>query len=151
MQLWFNKIIITVFLACIGLNVFSQEDLLSDIQIIKQNRIEKSIEQKNTRPFIYSEDTPALKKYNPVNLVFGGLLFFYQNALSQQFSANCLYNPSCSEFSKQSIKEYGLLKGIFLSADRVMRCNRIAATGIHPLRIENNKVQDPVLFYRIKE
>jgi len=135
----------------LGLYSYSQNKLESDIQMIEKIRISQIPNQKSTRPFIYSENTPAIKKYNPVNVAFGGLLFFYQNALSPQFSANCLYHPSCSEFSKQSITEYGLLKGIFLSADRVMRCNRIAATGIHPIRIKNNKVADPVTFYQIKE
>lgn len=137
-------------LVCFGFAGQSQNSLADDIQLVKNIRVETKAQTPSIRPFIYSKEESPVVKYNPVNLAFGGLLFLYQNTLSQQFSAACLYNPSCSEFSKQSISEYGLLKGLFLSADRAMRCNRIAATGIHPLRIENNKVADPVGFYHLK-
>jgi len=147
----FVKAAILIFFLFSGFVSVSQSSLISDIQLIGEKRVEVLKQEKKTRPYIYSGKTNPLVKYNPVNAVFGGLLFIYQNALSQQFSANCLYHPSCSDFSKQSVREYGLLKGVFLSADRVMRCNRIAATGIHPLRIENNKVQDPVDFYRFRK
>jgi uncharacterized protein len=147
----FSKFIFLFVLLCLGFHSFSQKGLISDFQIIEKTRIDNLQHKKVIRPFIYSEKTSPLVKFNPVNLAFGGLLFLYQNTLSQQFSATCLYDPSCSEFSKQSIREYGLLKGVFLSTDRVMRCNRIAATGIHPLRIKNNKAADPVDFYQIRK
>ena len=147
----FNKLYVLVILVSANQASFSQDFLKTDLELIRNERMEKTDHQKSVRPYIYSANTPAYTRFNPVNMVFGGLLFFYQNALSQQFSATCLYHPSCSEFSKQSISRYGLLKGIFLSSDRIMRCNRIAATSIHPIRIENNRVSDPVLFYRLKE
>lgn len=151
MQKSLSKYGFLLLLLLSGLNSVSQTGLISDFQIIEKNRIENLSPKKDIRPFIYSEKTSPLVKYNPINLVFGGLLFLYQNTLSQQFSATCLYEPSCSEFSKQSIRKYGLLKGIFLSADRITRCNRIAATGIHPLRVENNKVADPIDFYQLRK
>ena len=124
----------------------SQEKLISDVAFINEITAKQKSKTKH-RSFIYSSEDQLTKKINPLNMAFGGLLYIYQNTLSQQFSATCLYHPSCSDFSKQCIHEYGILKGVFLSADRVSRCNRIAATGIHPLRVENNKVQDPVSFY----
>ena len=147
MRLLKNKIFLGFLFLFLGLGAFSQDRLSSDILLIKKVRVDHNHDSKTVRPYIYGENSTAFQKANPVNMVFGGLLFLYQNTLSQQFSANCLYNPSCSEFSKQCIHDYGILKGMFLSADRIMRCNRIAATGIHPLRIENNKVSDPVNFY----
>lgn len=74
-------------------------------------------------------------RYNPVNLTFGGLLFLYQAVISSQISADCPYEVSCSNFSKQCIIRYGLIKGCALSADRLTRCTRIAAKDINPLRI----------------
>ena len=143
-----NKIICASFLMLVGSSLFGQEKLLSDISFLSETHKEKEAQEKSKRAYIYSPEDKLAKKINPINMAFGGLLYVYQNTLSQQFSATCLYQPSCSEFSKKSIHEYGLLKGLFLSADRVSRCNRIAATGIHPLRIENNKVSDPVTFYK---
>jgi len=63
------------------------------------------------------------KTYNPVKLVLYLPLFLYQSILSEQISAVCAFEPSCSAFSALSIKKLGLLKGLFLTADRLTRCN----------------------------
>lgn len=36
---------------------------------------------------------------------------------------NCQFYPSCSQYCAISIKENGLLKGISMTADRIVRCN----------------------------
>ena len=102
------------------------------------------------RSYMFQHERSFVKKYNPIRLTAGGLLYFYQNTLSQQFSASCLYQPSCSDFSKQAIQQYGLFKGNFLSADRITRCNRISAHDIHPLTIDENHQwsADPVENYK---
>ena len=76
--------------------------------------------------------------FNPVNTVFSSLMYCYQKILSPQMSSSCIYTPSCSNFSKQLIHEYGLIKGIFLSADRIMRCNRVSAADISPLNVDEH-------------
>jgi len=35
----------------------------------------------------------------------------------------CRFSPTCSEYSKKSIQEYGLLKGIRLSLARLVKCH----------------------------
>lgn len=102
------------------------------------------------RPYIYRDEPSFIKKFNPIGLVLGGSLYLYQNVLSKHFSADCLYSPSCSEFSKQAIKECGLLKGILLTTDRLNRCNRIAAQDLkrYPLDPKTNRYPDPVSRYR---
>lgn len=37
--------------------------------------------------------------------------------------SNCQFYPSCSEYSKQSIEQYGIFPGIILTADRLIRCS----------------------------
>ena len=98
------------------------------------------------RNYIFNNEPSLLKKINPVNLLLGGTLYVYQNVLSKHISADCLFIPSCSEFSKQAIKEYGLLKGTLLSIDRVNRCNRIAAQDLRfsSPDAKTNKYPDPV-------
>jgi uncharacterized protein len=101
------------------------------------------------RPYIYKDEPSLIKKINPVNLFIGGTLFVYQNVLSKHISADCLFIPSCSEFSKQAIKEDGLLKGILLSIDRLNRCNRIAAQDLKHTSVDQktNRYPDPVSRY----
>lgn len=59
----------------------------------------------------------------------------YQRLMSQQLARSCPYQLTCSNFSKQAIEQYGLVKGVFLSADRITRCNRIGLLDISPIDI----------------
>jgi uncharacterized protein len=91
----------------------------------------------------------GIQKYNPLFWFLNGSLTVYQKVISPQFSAICLYEQSCSRFSRASIQEYGLLKGVALTADRLSRCNRISATSINPFRItEAGKVIDSPKMYK---
>ncbi len=79
----------------------------------KETKIEK-------RAFI-SFDSKE-KKRNPINYLAGSLLFMYQNVFSAQISANCVYETSCSEFTKKSIQKYGLIKGSFIGMHQLSCC-----------------------------
>jgi putative component of membrane protein insertase Oxa1/YidC/SpoIIIJ protein YidD len=90
-------------------------------------------------------------KYNPLSLVFGGGLLFYQGVISPQIMQGCAFNPSCSNFSKQCIKSHGLIPGIALSADRLTRCTRLSSIDFHPVLFdETGKVSDPPEYYRLR-
>lgn len=91
----------------------------------------------------------AIQKYNPIYWFFNGSLTVYQKVISPQFSANCLFELSCSRFSRAAIQEYGIVKGLALTADRLSRCNRISATTINPFRLnEAGKVIDTPSMYK---
>lgn len=140
--------IISLFFLLFSADVFSQEtDLQNDLKAISSS-VKK--DKQKRKPYIYKNEKSVIKKYNPVSLTFGGLLYFYQNAITYQFSAGCIYNPTCSEFSKQCIREYGLFKGVLLSADRLSRCSRIVAPEIHPLKIDRktHRANDKMEFYK---
>jgi uncharacterized protein len=65
----------------------------------------------------------------PTRIFFG----FYRNTLSEQFSADCAYDLSCSRFSIHSIRQFGILKGGLLTADRLTRCGHFAAKYTVPI------------------
>ncbi|QHT72211.1 membrane protein insertion efficiency factor YidD [Rhodocytophaga rosea] len=93
---------------------------------------------------------PVLK-YNPVYWALNGSLTFYQKVISPQISAGCLYETSCSRFSRKALQEYGIIKGVALTADRLSRCNRISAAGISRDRFSaGGKVVDEPSMYRFK-
>jgi putative membrane protein insertion efficiency factor len=58
------------------------------------------------------------------------LLTVYQQHISPLISADCIYDPSCSRFSRLSINKYGLIKGVLLTADRLTRCSSFCAKDI---------------------
>jgi putative component of membrane protein insertase Oxa1/YidC/SpoIIIJ protein YidD len=93
---------------------------------------------------------PVLK-YNPVYWALNGSLTFYQKVISPQISAGCLYETSCSRFSRKALQEYGIIKGVALTADRLSRCNRISAAGISRDRYTAaGQVIDEPSMYRFK-
>ena len=77
--------------------------------------------------------TPGKRTWNPVYHVLSSSMYVYQSVVSPLLSTRCLFSPTCSAYSKWLIHEYGLMKGTFPTADRLMRCNRIALSD------KNNK------------
>lgn len=50
---------------------------------------------------------------------------FYKKTVSPVKSSvsHCQFEPSCSRFAKESVKEYGFPIGVMLTADRLIRCS----------------------------
>ena len=47
------------------------------------------------------------------------------------FSHNkCKYYPTCSNYAKEAITNYGAIKGTFLSIKRILKCNPFSKGGI---------------------
>ncbi len=90
--------------------------------------------------------------YNPVHLTLAGMMYFYQKHISKQLPSSCLYNPSCSVYSKQLISRYGIVKGVICSSDRLMRCNRLTATSFGSDKFDkhDHKVHESIDRYEIK-
>lgn len=42
----------------------------------------------------------------------------------------CRFYPTCSEYSVESIKEFGVIKGLFLTIKRLLKCNPFSSPGI---------------------
>lgn len=42
----------------------------------------------------------------------------------------CRFHPTCSEYARQSIERFGALKGGFLAARRLLRCNPWSRGGV---------------------
>lgn len=145
----FIVIVVFFLLSCAKLSEAQTFNIASDLQLIQQKKL--SIEKHSfVRPYIYKNDPKSFKTLNPISLTYGALLFVYQNSISQHFSADCLYHPSCSEFSKQCVHQYGFIKGGLLTIDRLNRCNRIAGADIRPWEIDlkTQNCNDPISKYK---
>lgn len=50
----------------------------------------------------------------------------------------CRYHPTCSEYSIEAVREYGIRRGLVLTLTRIKSCTRDVAVGTHyPLARRN--------------
>ncbi|CAM8888958.1 unnamed protein product [Rhodiola kirilowii] len=62
------------------------------------------------------------------------ILMFYKREISPLLPRSCRYVPTCSEYSMQAYKKYGVMKGTVLTGWRICRCNPLGGTGFDPPR-----------------
>ena len=110
---------------------------------------QNTLDPKHEVQWVFHKSQNGFIKYNPVSLLAGASLYLYQSTISLQLSADCLYDVSCSRYSFRLLENKDILKGIFLGADRITRCNRLAAQDIHQHQINKltGKVIDPFIIY----
>lgn len=92
-------------------------------------------------------------RFNPwetseLKLAATGLIRLYQKFISSQDSPACNFQPTCSRFSMACIREYGVARGILLTADRLLRCNGSQSQHYHKDSV-TGKCIDPVSNYAI--
>ena len=69
----------------------------------------------------------------------------YKYLISPLLGNSCRYLPTCSEYSIDALKEYGFLKGSFISIKRILSCHPIkflgGGEGFDPVKkeIKDNK------------
>jgi putative membrane protein insertion efficiency factor len=61
------------------------------------------------------------------------LIRFYKAAISPWLGANCRFVPTCSEYAMQAIEKHGALKGSWMAAGRILRCNPFCKGGYDPV------------------
>lgn len=57
----------------------------------------------------------------------------YQLAVSPMLGKNCRFEPTCSCYAHEAIERFGVLKGGYLSAIRIAKCNPLHPGGYDPL------------------
>lgn len=62
------------------------------------------------------------------------LILWYQKYISKGLGNRCKFYPSCSEYTKQAVDKYGIMKGNILGLIRVLKCNPFSKGGIDYLK-----------------
>ena len=60
------------------------------------------------------------------------LIEMYQS-ISFHSHSLCRYTPTCSEYTKEAIEEYGAIKGSFMGFKRILRCAPWGGSGYDPV------------------
>ena len=63
-----------------------------------------------------------------------GLINFYKYPISPLLGNNCRFLPTCSEYTKEAIIEFGLIKGIILGFKRIIKCHPWGKSGHDPIK-----------------
>jgi len=61
------------------------------------------------------------------------LIKIYQLLISPLFPPSCRFTPTCSEYTLEALKKYGILKGGWLGFRRIIRCHPWGSSGYDPV------------------
>ena len=57
----------------------------------------------------------------------------YQRVISPALPRRCKYEPTCSRYAVQAVRQYGILRGLVLATWRLLRCNPWSDGGYDPV------------------
>jgi putative membrane protein insertion efficiency factor len=61
----------------------------------------------------------------------------YQRVISPALPRRCKYEPTCSRYAVQAVREYGILRGLVLASWRLLRCNPWSHGGYDPVEAQS--------------
>lgn len=63
-------------------------------------------------------------------------IILYQRLISPAIPRRCKYEPTCSRYAVEAIREYGILRGLVLAGWRLLRCNPLSHGGYDPVEAQ---------------
>ena len=68
-----------------------------------------------------------------VILPFVFLIRFYQICISPLKPGSCRFTPTCSQYALEAFRKHGIIKGVYLSIRRILRCHPWGGSGYDPV------------------
>ena len=62
------------------------------------------------------------------------LINLYKYLISPLLGNNCRFLPTCSEYTKEAIIKFGLIKGTSLGFKRIIKCHPWGKSGHDPIK-----------------
>jgi uncharacterized protein len=69
----------------------------------------------------------------PARWILLGAISLYRLTLSGWLGGQCRFSPTCSRYAEEAIRDHGAIRGSFLMARRVLRCNPFGRGGLDPV------------------
>ena len=63
-------------------------------------------------------------------------VLLYSRFISPALPRRCKYEPTCSHYAVDAVREYGILKGVVLAGWRLLRCNPWSYGGYDPVEAQ---------------
>ena len=67
------------------------------------------------------------------------LIRIYQLLVSPLLGQNCRFTPSCSQYSIESLRQHGIMYGLYLSIRRITSCRPGGRQGFDPVPRNGSK------------
>jgi hypothetical protein len=61
------------------------------------------------------------------------LIRLYQQLVSPLLGPHCRFAPSCSEYAREAVRRYGVIRGTWLALRRLVRCHPLHSGGWDPV------------------
>ena len=126
---------------------FSQFSIYSQTDWIRWEKSDPSYQVKN----IYLERGYDQSIESVSDIIIKPIINAYWFFISDVDGANCPFNPSCSSFLVQSVKEANIFQGTLMFFDRFTRDTNIIGRQKHYPRYGNKHFYDPVTLYTLDE
>jgi uncharacterized protein len=81
------------------------------------------------------ERTPSLP-VRAVRVLAMAPIVAYQRVISPAIPRRCKYEPTCSRYAIEAVKQFGILRGAVLAAWRLLRCNPWSYGGYDPVEAQ---------------
>ena len=70
---------------------------------------------------------------NPIKALFILLIRVYQRLISPLLPPSCRFTPSCSHYGIEALQKHGLIRGSYLTINRIARCHPWSKGGHDPV------------------
>ena len=60
-------------------------------------------------------------------------ILFYRTCISPFTPPSCRFTPTCSAYALEALRKHGAIKGLWLAAKRILRCNPWGGSGYDPV------------------
>ena len=130
---------------CCSCSLLYSQNKLQDLYLIQAYTQENdSLSHKLNPNFIQS--------INPIYWTYKGLEGLYKSQIKAPLSKICVFEIRCSTFNRGLFHEYGVLKSVFLSIDRLGRCNRLSYTEVSSLSLDTKgKIKEDTSDFTFKD
>ena len=82
---------------------------------------------------VHPPTRPSASILNLPRLAGWFLIRGYQVTIGPALPPSCRFYPSCSTYALQALAKYGLLRGSWLAARRLLRCHPFHPGGVDPV------------------
>jgi putative membrane protein insertion efficiency factor len=103
-----------------------------NMQIVDGQEDEKDHDDGEYDGDLSEGDEDSVDVKSEVKEVLVNAVKWYRSVLSPIMPPNCRFVPSCSNYSIEALQTFGSVKGLILTAWRILRCNPLGGAGYDP-------------------